>query len=284
MNFQMEYLPSRATYHYEHIHKHHVKHLNYLVSGTPFEKLPLEQIIAANRPAHNTGAYGKDENPLFHHASQVYNHNFAWLCMSPTPTIPSRTLVNAICLHFKSGDHFKRKWINTCRGVFGNGYMWLVEKDLEWHIVPSFGAGSPIGLSGVTPLLCMDLWEHAYLQDYGVDRHSYALNWMRAINWNFVESNYLQLRALDSPTSALPISSSDQQVIDEEIPDDDERKIFLAQILEVNSFAEYNTRRGAPVVTVGPIESGLVAPAPMVGVRFPKKQPNPKNSKKSPRS
>jgi len=102
---------------------------------------------------------------------------------------------------------------------------------------------------------------------------------MRAINWSFVEANYLQLRALESPSAALLISESDQKLVDEEIPDTDERKIFLTQITEANEFADYNTRRGAPIVTVGPIESGVVAPKPMVGSRFQKDPNNPSKRK-----
>jgi len=176
----------QAKYHYHVVHKNHVKSLNFLVENTPFSQKTLEELIVMHRPDVTTGVYGKEENAIYHHAAQCYNHLFSWLSIRPGGAKPSKAFKHAVGLHFGEWERFIKLWRGSCRGMYGSGYMWLIDNQFEWQIVPSYGAGTPVGIKGVTPLLCLDLWEHAYCKDFSNDVDAYVKAWMEVANWEFV--------------------------------------------------------------------------------------------------
>jgi Fe-Mn family superoxide dismutase len=109
------------------------------------------------------------------------NHAFFWTIMGPKKN-PDKLLIDRITKKFGSVDAFKKLFTDAAVGHFGSGWAWLVEnekKDLELYTTPN--QDSPY-LSGHTPLITLDLWEHAYYLKYQNRRAEYVANW-----WNVLK-------------------------------------------------------------------------------------------------
>ncbi|TQV76901.1 superoxide dismutase [Fe] [Aliikangiella marina] len=165
-------------FHYGKHHNTYVVNLNKLVEGTDFAGLSLEEIIK------------KSDGGIFNNAAQVWNHTFYWNCLSPQATTASDDLVGAINAAFGSMDEFKAKFINSATTNFGSGWTWLVKNSAgELEIVNTSNAGCPL-TEDYTPLLTIDVWEHAYYVDYRNARPSYLDAIWNIINWDFVSNNF----------------------------------------------------------------------------------------------
>ncbi|MEM1410731.1 MAG: Fe-Mn family superoxide dismutase [Pseudomonadota bacterium] len=166
-------------YHYGKHHQAYVTNLNNLVPGTEHEGKSLEELL------HSTSG------GLFNNAAQVWNHTFYWNGLSPDGGgEPSGALGDAITETFGSFDAFKQQFIRAGIGNFGSGWTWLVknaEGGLE--IVNTDDAESPLTL-GLTPLLTIDVWEHAYYIDYRNARPKYLDEVWKIVNWDFAAANY----------------------------------------------------------------------------------------------
>ncbi len=168
-------------YHYGKHHQTYVNTLNSLVEGTDKENQSLEEIIS--------NASGK----LFNQAAQVWNHTFYWNSMSPEGGgEPSGELAEAIKKAYGSFDDFKQTFNTTAVGNFGSGWTWLVKnKDGSVEIVNTDDADTPIAHGkGQTPLLTVDMWEHAYYIDYRNSRPDYLAAFWKLVNWDFAAKNY----------------------------------------------------------------------------------------------
>lgn len=165
-------------YHYGKHHNAYVVNLNNLVAGTEFESMTLEEVIM------------KSEGGMFNNAAQIWNHTFYWNCLSPEQASPSAELASAISAAFGSMDEFKAQLIKSAATNFGSGWTWLVKNaDGNLEIVNTANAGCPLTES-YTPLLTIDVWEHAYYIDYRNARPKYLDSLWNIINWNFVSSNF----------------------------------------------------------------------------------------------
>ncbi len=166
-------------YHYGKHHQAYVTNLNNLIAGTEFENLPLEDIIR------------KSSGGIFNNAAQVWNHTFYWNGMRPNGGgQPSGTLAEAIDKAFGSFDKFKEELSKTAVTTFGSGWAWLVKNaDGSLSVVSTSNAGNPL-TSGQTPLLTIDVWEHAYYIDYRNARPKYVEEFWNVVNWEFVEANF----------------------------------------------------------------------------------------------
>jgi Fe-Mn family superoxide dismutase len=166
-------------FHYGKHHQAYVTNLNNLVPGTEFEDAPLEDIVM------------KAEGGLFNNAAQVWNHTFYWNCLSPNGGgQPSGNLGAAIQRSFGSFDEFKDAFIKSAVGNFGSGWTWLVKNhDGSVAIVNTSNAANPMR-DGLTPLLTIDVWEHAYYIDYRNARPKYLDEIWKLVNWDFVAVNY----------------------------------------------------------------------------------------------
>lgn len=166
-------------YHYGKHHQTYVTNLNNLIAGTEFENATLEEIIA------------KAEGGLFNNAAQVWNHSFYWNCLSPNGGgEPSGALAEAINSTFGSFDEFKTKFSTSAATNFGSGWTWLVKNsDGSIEIVNTSNAGCPL-TADQTPLLTMDVWEHAYYVDYRNARPKYLEALWGIVNWDFVAANF----------------------------------------------------------------------------------------------
>ena len=166
-----------------HHGKHHAAYVanqNKMVPGTEFEGKSLEEIVKS-APAGG----------IFNNAAQVWNHSFYWQCMGPgAGGAPSGDLAGAIDAAFGSFADFKEKFTASAVGNFGSGWTWLVKNDDgSVEILNTGNAGSAL-TSGKTPLLVIDVWEHAYYVDTRNARPKYVENWWSLVNWDFVAANF----------------------------------------------------------------------------------------------
>ncbi len=166
-------------YHYGKHHQTYVTNLNNLVPGTEFENASLEEIIM------------KASGGIFNNAAQVWNHTFYWNCLSPNGGgEPGGALADAINAAFGSFDEFKTKFSTSAATNFGSGWTWLVKNaDGSLEIVNTSNAANPM-TDGKTPLLAVDVWEHAYYIDYRNARPKYLESIWGIINWDFVSANF----------------------------------------------------------------------------------------------
>lgn len=166
-------------YHYGKHHKTYVDKLNGLVGGTDMESKSLEEVVKAS------------EGGVFNNAAQIWNHTFYWHCLSPNGGgAPSGKLGEAIDAAFGSFDKFKEEFTNSAVNNFGSGWTWLVQKgDGSVAIVNTSNAGTPLTDDSVTPLLTVDVWEHAYYIDYRNARPKYMEAFWNLVNWEFAASN-----------------------------------------------------------------------------------------------
>ena len=166
-------------YHYNKHHQTYVTNLNNLVQGTEFEnETSLETIIQ------------KAQGGLFNNAAQVYNHSFYWQCLSPNGGgKPSGLLADAIDAAFGDFESFKEAFSKSAATNFGSGWTWLVKKaDGSVAIENTSNAHCPLQ-GDSTPLLTIDVWEHAYYIDYRNARPKYIEAFWSLVNWDFVASN-----------------------------------------------------------------------------------------------
>jgi len=164
--------------HYGKHHKSYFDKLNRLVDGTPYADLKLEEVIVRAK------ADGK--TPVFNNAGQAWNHNFYWQQFKGGPAAPSAALTEAAARDFGGIDVLKAKMVEAGDGVFGTGWVWLVEDKGKLALLGLQDAGNPIA-EGKKPLLGIDVWEHAYYLDWENRRtaHIKALLDER-VNWSFV--------------------------------------------------------------------------------------------------
>lgn len=180
----LEPIISKQTIEFHH-GKHHqtyVTNLNNLIPGTPFEEASLEEIIL------------KSDGGIFNNGAQVWNHTFYFNSLSPKKErggngggVPSGALGKAIDKTWGSFENFKKEFNAAALSQFGSGWAWLV-KDSSGNlsIVKESNAGNPM-TKGLTPLLTMDVWEHAYYLDYQNRRADYLNSLWDIIDWSVVE-------------------------------------------------------------------------------------------------
>ena len=169
-------------YHYGKHHKAYVDGTNAAIDGTELADKSLGEVIAA---AKETGDAG-----LFNKAAQIWNHTFFWDSMSPESTSPSTDLAAAIEASFGSMDAFKDAFTKAAMGQFGSGWAWLVKEGDALKIVTTGNADTPLG-TGVTPLLTLDVWEHAYYIDHRNNRGAFVKAFLdELVNWDFASANF----------------------------------------------------------------------------------------------
>ena len=171
------------SFHYGKHHRAYVDTTNKLIEGTNLAGQPLEKIVAA-------AANSPEKVPLFNAAAQAWNHGFYWKSMRPkgggAPTGPLAPKIDAA---FGGYDAFKKAFAEAALGQFGSGWAWLVTSGDQLKILKTANADTPI-IHGVTPLLTIDVWEHAYYLDYQNRRADYVSAWLdHLVNWEFAAEN-----------------------------------------------------------------------------------------------
>ena len=167
-------------YHYGKHHNAYVTNLNKLIPGTEFADMDLEAIIKA-APAGG----------VFNNAAQVWNHSFYWNCLSPDGGgEPTGALADAIDAAFGSFAEFKEKFSTAAATNFGSGWTWLVKTADGGLEILNTGNAETALTSGKTPLLTIDVWEHAYYVDYRNARPKYIEIYWNLVNWDFAAKNF----------------------------------------------------------------------------------------------
>lgn len=171
-----------------HHTKHHnayVTNLNNAIEGTDAEKLNLEQIMA------NVSKYGP---AVRNNGGGHYNHTLFWQIMSPQGGgNPSGDLANAINNSFGSFDKFKEEFNKAAATRFGSGWAWLIVHDGGLMVTSSPNQDNPLmDLAEVkgTPILGLDVWEHAYYLNYQNRRPDYIGAFWNVINWKAVAEKF----------------------------------------------------------------------------------------------
>ncbi|GLP97977.1 superoxide dismutase [Fe] [Paraferrimonas sedimenticola] len=167
-------------FHYGKHHNTYVVKLNGMIPGTEFEGKSLEEIVKSS------------DGGVFNNAAQIWNHTFYWNCLAPNAGgKPSGDLAAAIDASFGSFDEFVAQFNDKAVNNFGSSWTWLVKNaDGSLAIVNTSNAATPLTDDGVTPLLTVDLWEHAYYIDYRNLRPKYLEGFWALVNWNFVADNF----------------------------------------------------------------------------------------------
>ena len=167
---------------------HHGKHLqgyvdnlNKLIAGTPFEAMPLEEIVK------------KSEGGIFNNAGQILNHNLYFTQFEPADKVakePTGALAAQIQKQWGSLDAFKAEFEAKGVTLFGSGWVWLsAQEDGTLVITQESGANNPI-TKGLKPLLTFDVWEHAYYLDYQNRRAAHLSELWKIVNWKVIETRY----------------------------------------------------------------------------------------------
>ena len=175
-------------FHYDKHHRGYLTKLEKAIEGKPIAEKSLEEIIR------------ESQGTVFNLAAQVWNHTFYWSSMSPKGGGgPHGDLASALDRAFGSADDFKRRFAEAANGEFGSGWAWLVlDRSKKLRVIATDDAENPLQ-TGETPLLTIDVWEHAYYLDYQHQRPSYVKGFLdHLINWEFAADNYRRASAGDA--------------------------------------------------------------------------------------
>jgi Fe-Mn family superoxide dismutase len=130
------------------------------------------------------------DQALFNNAAQAWNHSFFWKCLTPVKTRPSARLAGMVDASFGSFDALVDKLKEEAVAHFASGWAWLVLKGDRLEVTSFHDADTPIAREDVTPLLTIDLWEHAYYVDYRNERPKFLDAVLENIlNWDFAAEN-----------------------------------------------------------------------------------------------
>lgn len=171
-----------------HHGKHHqayVTNLNNAIAGTDAEKMSIEDICK------NISKFGA---PVRNNGGGHYNHSLFWTIMAPNAGgSPTGDLADAINSAFGSLDKLKEEFNKAAVSRFGSGWAWLIVHDGKLIITSTPNQDNPLmDIAEVkgTPILGLDVWEHAYYLNYQNRRPDYASAFWNVINWNEVASLY----------------------------------------------------------------------------------------------
>lgn len=163
------------NYHYGKHLQTYLDNVNRMIEGTPFAEMKLKDMIT------------KAQGALYNNATQAFNHIIFFKQLTPTPTTISPLLTQALVARFGSVDEFKSEFSNAAATLFGSGWVWLaLDANNVLQIVPEPNAGNPI-TRNMRPLMCIDVWEHAYYLDYQNRRGDYIKNFWNLVNWDYIE-------------------------------------------------------------------------------------------------
>ena len=171
--------------HYGKHHSAYVTNLNNIISGTEFESLSVEELIFNLDKLPESIRTGVRNNGGGH-----ANHTLFWSILTPNSKgAPTGELMTQIWNTFGSFESFKEEFSKAATTVFGSGWAWLVVGNGKLEIMTTPNQDSPL-MEGITPILTLDLWEHAYYLKYQNKRIEYIDAFFNIINWDEVEKLY----------------------------------------------------------------------------------------------
>ncbi|RPI95650.1 MAG: superoxide dismutase, partial [Chloroflexi bacterium] len=170
------------TIHHDKHHQAYVTNLNAALEKHPeLAGKSLEDLLS------DLKAVPEDiRTAVRNHGGGTWNHNVFWEIMGPKMGgNPSGELTRALEKAFGSFDAFKSEFEKAAIGRFGSGWAWLVRKGDGLAVVSTANQDTPLS-DGVTPILGIDVWEHAYYLKYQNRRPEYVSNWWNVVNWEAV--------------------------------------------------------------------------------------------------
>ena len=175
--------------HYGKHHNGYTNNLNNAISGTELESKTIEEILKN---------LDLDNMALRNNSGGYFNHNLFWEIMGPNcGGNPSGEISEAINSNFNSFENFKEEFKKAAATRFGSGWAWLcVLGDGKLEICSTPNQDNPLmeNSCGGNPILCLDVWEHAYYLNYQNRRPDYIEAFFSLINWDEVNSKYLNLK------------------------------------------------------------------------------------------
>ena len=171
------------NYHYGKHHQAYVNNLNGLLENSKLKNSSLEDIILVT--AHDIDNVG-----IFNNAAQVWNHTFFWKSMKKNGGgKPTGKIASKIDEDFGSYDNFVKEFKTAAATQFGSGWAWLVEYNGKLKVIKTANADSAVAMH-LKPILCIDVWEHAYYLDYQNKRPDFIDTFLNnLINWDFANKN-----------------------------------------------------------------------------------------------
>ena len=175
-----------------HHGKHHAGYtskLNAAIEGTEMEGKNIEALLADH----------SDNGAVRNNGGGFYNHSLFWSIMSPNAGgMPTGDLAAAIDADLGGWDAFKQSFANAAATRFGSGWAWVCVKDGKLEVCSSANQDNPlmpgVGCGG-TPILGLDVWEHAYYLNYQNRRPDYIAAFFNVIDWDAVAQRYAAARA-----------------------------------------------------------------------------------------
>ncbi|HEX2992873.1 MAG TPA: superoxide dismutase [Anaerolineales bacterium] len=198
MTFELPKLPYAAdalepyidaqtmTLHHDKHHQTYVTNLNGAIEKHPeLADKSLEDLLM------DLNAVPEDIRMVVrNHGGGTWNHSMFWEIMGPNAGgAPSGELAQAVDSAFGSFDSFKADFEKAANGRFGSGWAWLVKKGSGLAIVSTANQDNPLS-DGMTPILGIDVWEHAYYLKYQNRRAEYVTNWWNVVNWDAVAARF----------------------------------------------------------------------------------------------
>jgi len=171
-----------------HHGKHHqayVTNANAALKDTPLADAPVEEVLGTldTLPADK-------QAPVRNNAGGHYNHTLFWEIMGPNGGgDPTGELLGAIERDFGSVDELRKQMNAAGVGRFGSGWSWLIVDGDKLAVISTPNQDSPISV-GKTPILGIDVWEHAYYLNYQNRRPDYLAAWWNVVNWDAVAARY----------------------------------------------------------------------------------------------
>jgi superoxide dismutase, Fe-Mn family len=171
--------------HHDKHHQAYVTNANAALEGTDWADKPVEDVLK------NLGSLPADkQGPVRNNAGGHYNHSLFWVSMKPGGGgEPGGALGDAISSTFGSFSDFQAKLKAAGIGRFGSGWSWLIHDGSGLAIVSTANQDNPIS-DGQTPLLGVDVWEHAYYLKYQNRRPDYLDAWWNTVDWDAVAERF----------------------------------------------------------------------------------------------
>ncbi|PTE78066.1 superoxide dismutase [Staphylococcus equorum] len=169
--------------HHDKHHNTYVTKLNAAVEGTDLESKSIEEIVA------NLDSVPENiQTAVRNNGGGHLNHSLFWELLTPNSE-EKGTVVDKIKEQWGSLDAFKEEFANQAAARFGSGWAWLVVNDGKLEIVTTPNQDNPL-TEGKTPILCLDVWEHAYYLKYQNKRPDYISAFWNVVNWEKVDELY----------------------------------------------------------------------------------------------
>ncbi len=166
------------SFHHKKHHAGYIAKLNAALENSELADKTLEEIIKTSNQNNNLA--------IFNNAAQHFNHSFFWTCFSETKSEIPESLTTKLTEDFGSLESFKETFSKAAASLFGSGWVWLTQDESgKLEILDMSNAGTPV-TENKTPLLTIDVWEHAYYIDHRNARATYIEKFWDFVNWEAV--------------------------------------------------------------------------------------------------